>query len=94
MQGAAPDLGPLVAIAAALLLARFVVWGRLSRFTVAIAVASAFLWAIAAHRWGGSPPTLVAAAVTWLLARGARSAEAHRWPGDAGQRGDDAREAA
>jgi hypothetical protein len=70
----APDLSPVVAILSALLVARFLIWGRLTPRTVAAAVAGGFLWTVAADRWGGPVPTLIALAVVWLLIRAVESA--------------------
>jgi hypothetical protein len=70
----APDLGPFVAILVALLVARFMIWDRLTPPTAATAVLGGFLWTVAADRWGAPVPTLVALAVVWLLVRAVESA--------------------
>ena len=70
----APDLGPFVAILVALLVARFLIWDRLTLRIGAAAVVGGFLWTVAADRWGASFPTLVALAVVWLLVRAVESA--------------------
>lgn len=70
----APDLGPLVAIVVALLVVRFLIWGRLTPRTAATAVVAGLLWTVAADRLGAPVPTLVALAVVWLLVRAVESA--------------------
>lgn len=70
----APDLGPFIAILVALLVARYLVWGRLTARIATTAVVGGFLWTVAADRWGASLPTIVALAVVWLLVRAVESA--------------------
>jgi hypothetical protein len=70
----APDLGPLMAILVALLVARFLIWDRFTLRIAAAAVTAGFLWTVAADRWGGAIPTLVALVVVWLLTRAVESA--------------------
>jgi hypothetical protein len=70
----APDLGPFVAILLALLVARFLIWGRLTPRTATTAAVGGLLWTVAADRWGASLPMLVALAVVWMLVRAEESA--------------------
>jgi hypothetical protein len=70
-----PDLGPFVAILVALVVARFLIWDRLTPRIATTAVVGGLLWTVAADRWGASFPTLVALAVVWLLVRAVESAE-------------------
>jgi hypothetical protein len=70
----APDLGPFVSVLVALLVARFLIWGRLTPRTAAAAVVGGLLWTVAADRWGTPLPALVALAVVWMLVRAVESA--------------------
>jgi hypothetical protein len=71
----APDLGPFVAVLVALLVARFLIWDRLTLRIAMAAVVGGLLWTVAADRWGASLPMLVALAVVWLLVRAVESGE-------------------
>ena len=63
-----------MAILVALLVAPFLIWGRLTPRTAVTAVVSGLLWTVAGDRWGAPVPTLVALAVVWLLVRAVESA--------------------
>jgi hypothetical protein len=54
------DFTPLLSMAAAVLVARFVIGVRLTLMTTVLAAAAGAVWAAAIPRVGGSVPTLVA----------------------------------
>jgi hypothetical protein len=52
------DFTPVLAIAAAVLVARFVIGARLTMMSLVIAAAGGAAWAAALPRWGFTVPTL------------------------------------
>jgi hypothetical protein len=54
------DFTPVLAIVAAILVARFVIGARLTMLTLVVAAAAGAAWAAAIPQWGFTAPTLAA----------------------------------